>query len=103
MDENIHLDISPQDVAVKNMLYFALKASQIYEKTKPSEAPVYITSNGAYFNFKLKDYINLMRDFNLWEKSAYVKNLFVPGLYCTSNQFVYMFLVRRLHLFGSQY
>ena len=103
VDENTRLDITPQDVGVKNMLYFALKASQIYEKTKPNEAPVYITSNGTYFNLKLKDYINLMRDFNLWEKSAYEKNLLVPGLYCTSNRFVYMFMVRKSLSFGSPY
>ncbi|TMW44168.1 hypothetical protein DOY81_010750, partial [Sarcophaga bullata] len=98
VDENTRLDITPQDIAVKNMLYFALKASQIYEETKPNEAPVYITSNGTCFNFKLKDYINLMRDFSLWEKCAYEKNLFVPGLYCTSNRFVYMFLVFFMHI-----
>lgn len=95
IDPNTRLDITPQDFAPKNMMYFTLLASNIYERTKPSEAPVYMTSSDPYFNLTFEENINLVDDFRLWEKAAYEKNLLLPGVHCTDNRFVYMFLVRK--------
>lgn len=94
VDKNNRLDISPQDISVKNMVYFTLKAARAYEKNcKPKEIPVYMTSNCTHFNMTLVEYLNIMEDFGLWEMGAYEKSLLVPGVHCTNNRFVYMFLV----------
>ncbi|XP_065364811.1 fatty acyl-CoA reductase wat-like [Calliphora vicina] len=99
VDKNNRLDISPQDISVKNMLYFTLKAAQLYEKkSKPKEIPVYMTSNCTHFNMTLVQYLNIMDDFGLWEKGAYEKSLLVPGVHYTTNRFVYMFFVFLLQL-----
>lgn len=99
VDKNTRLDISPLDVAVKNMLYYAVKAAKIYETGPPADIPVYMTSNCTHFNLTLVEYIKLMEEYHLWENGAYEKNLFIPGLHNTSNHFVYMFLVRYLLIY----
>ncbi|KAM7348627.1 fatty acyl-CoA reductase in oenocytes [Cochliomyia hominivorax] len=90
--KNARLDISPLDIAAKNMLYYVVKASGLYKKSPPSKTPVYMTSNCTHFNMTLIDYINAMEEYHLWENGAYEKNLFLPGLHYTSSRFVYMFL-----------
>ncbi|XP_046803098.1 uncharacterized protein LOC111674798 [Lucilia cuprina] len=92
------LDITPQDVSVKNMLYYTFKAAQVYEKSKPLDIPVYMTSTCTNFDMTLIEYIQIMDDFGLWEKAAYEKSLLVPGIRTTSNRFIYMFFVLLLQL-----
>lgn len=98
IDRKTRLDISPQDVAVKNMLYYAYKASEIYEKSKPAEVLVYITSNCTHCNLTLTEYLDSMSKFGVWEKFAYEKSLFVPGIHFTSNRVVYMGFVSSIKI-----
>ncbi|TMW43202.1 hypothetical protein DOY81_011719, partial [Sarcophaga bullata] len=94
MGLNTCLDLTPQDLGIKSLCFYAMQAVGLYEKPKkrPNEVPVYHTSSYSHSNFTFPQYIQMVQDYGFWNDGAFEKNLLLPYLHCTENRFVYLFL-----------
>lgn len=92
--KNTRLDLTPQDVGIKTLCYYTMKATNIYKnKKRPDKVPVYMTSSCTHTDLTFTQYVHIVQDNGFWAEAAFEKNLFIPGLHCTQNRFVFLFLV----------
>ncbi|XP_065365043.1 putative fatty acyl-CoA reductase CG8306 [Calliphora vicina] len=100
--EDTKLDLTPQDFGIKSLCYYTIKTARFYEKkNKPDKIPVFITSSCTHSDLTFRQYIHLVQDHGFWAEAAFEKNFLIPGLHCTSNRFVYLFLVLFKHILPS--
>ncbi|XP_030568242.1 fatty acyl-CoA reductase wat [Drosophila novamexicana] len=90
---DVHLDITPQDMGIKGMIYYTKCGYDAYRQGTPKELLVYQTSSRNHIPFTFRRMATHMDTMNLWYSGAFLKNLWVPGCHYTDNRFVYKFLV----------
>ncbi|ALC49541.1 CG18031 [Drosophila busckii] len=91
--DNIHLDITPQDMGVKALLYYTKCGYEAYRNGTPKELLVYQSSSKTHIPHTFKEMANHMDNLNLWYNAAFLKNLWAPGCHYTQSRCVYLFLV----------
>ncbi|EDV99627.1 GH12315 [Drosophila grimshawi] len=89
----VHLDITPQDMGIKGMIYYTKCGYDAYQQGTPKELLVFQTSSRTHIPYTFKEMANHMDDYDLWYTGAFLNNLMVPGCHYTDNRFVYKFLV----------
>ena len=99
INANAKLDATLQDIGIKCLCYYAMKAANLYEnKKRPIEIPVYHTSSCTHSNFLFSEYCGMTQKYGFWKEAAYEKNLLLPYLHCTDNRVVYLFLVNIIRI-----
>ena len=92
-------DVTPQDLGIKSLCFYAMKSAKIYENNKqPPKLPVYQTSSYGHLNGKFVEYITISQENGVLEQAAFEKNLLLPHVYFTGNRFVYLFLVNIIYV-----
>ncbi|XP_050331154.1 fatty acyl-CoA reductase wat [Bactrocera neohumeralis] len=86
-------DITPQDIGIKTMLYYAARAGNEYAQKKAiAEAPVYMSSSSKLSSHTFFQMCQVMEG-GLWYQAAFEKNFMLPTCHYTDSRFVYKFLV----------
>lgn len=93
MKKNQYLDLSPQDLTVKALLYYIVKSVKKYETIRPAEVPVYNFSLYKYSKITMAEYIGICQDFNFWVDIATEKNFLAPHVTVTDSFMYQRFLV----------
>ncbi|XP_075158474.1 fatty acyl-CoA reductase wat-like [Haematobia irritans] len=91
--EDVYIDFAPQDVAIKSMAYYSIKTAKAYASEKPFNIPIYHTAMCPHTGQTYAEYIKLTLDQGLFEEAAFEKNLLLPGVHFTENNFIFMFLI----------
>ncbi|XP_053949561.1 fatty acyl-CoA reductase 1 [Anastrepha ludens] len=93
MSKKLRFDITPQDAAIKAMMYYAYSAGSEYNKNKTiEEAPVYMSSSSQHSFHTFYQMCQVMEN-GLWYKAAFEKNFLLPSCHYTDSRFVYKFVV----------
>ncbi|XP_017473740.1 PREDICTED: fatty acyl-CoA reductase 1-like [Rhagoletis zephyria] len=93
MSYTLRFDITPQDVGIKTMMYYAYRAANEYSERKAiKDAPVYMSSSSQHSFHTFYQMCHVMEN-GLWYKAAFEKNFMLPGCHYTDNRFVYKFIV----------
>ncbi|KAM8721693.1 hypothetical protein ACLKA7_007549 [Drosophila subpalustris] len=90
---DIHLDLTPQDMGIKGLCYYAKAGYEAYRNGPPKELLVYQTSSKTHIPHTFIQMAERMDNMNLWYNGALLKNLMIPGCHYTENRFAYKFLV----------
>ncbi|XP_030380980.1 fatty acyl-CoA reductase wat [Scaptodrosophila lebanonensis] len=93
LGENIHLDLTPQDVGIKALLYFTQQGNETYKKGIPDELLVYQVSSCTLIPFTFQQIAEEMDRQDVWYGAAFEKQLLLPGCIYTDNSWLYHFLV----------
>ncbi|XP_067640608.1 fatty acyl-CoA reductase 1 [Eurosta solidaginis] len=101
MSKALRFDITPQDICIKTMLYYAYRAGREYSaKSAISNVPVYMPSSSKLSHHTFYQMCQIMEN-DLWYKGAFEKNFMLPGAHYTENRFVYKFLVFTKQIFPA--
>ncbi|XP_011177536.1 fatty acyl-CoA reductase wat [Zeugodacus cucurbitae] len=93
LSKSTRFDITPQDVSIKTMLYYAYRAGTEYAQEKAiTEVPIYMSSSTQHSNHTFYQMCQVM-EHGLWYEAAFEKNFMLPTCHYTDSRFVYMFLV----------
>jgi len=84
------LDMTPQDICAKLMLYYTIRATKVYNEGVPKEAPVYLVTSYGHIKICFRELSQLLQDNQLWIKYAVEKNLMIPGCIMTDSRIRYM-------------
>ncbi|XP_061387896.1 putative fatty acyl-CoA reductase CG8306 [Musca vetustissima] len=87
---DIRLDVAPQDLVVKHLLYYTMKTAMIYDdQRRPQDIPIYHTVSSTHSDITIKEHLELVKKFNIIYDSAFEKNVLIPGAIVTDNRALY--------------
>ncbi|XP_043657849.1 fatty acyl-CoA reductase wat [Drosophila teissieri] len=93
LGKDIRLDITPQDIGIKSMLWYTKRGYEIYRQGPPAELPVYLSSSCTHVPHTFTQIAEQMDTLDLWRDVAFEKNLMIPGCHYTDRRWAYQFLV----------
>ncbi|XP_060662209.1 fatty acyl-CoA reductase 1 [Drosophila nasuta] len=91
--KDVHLDITPQDMGIKALCYYAYAGCEAYRNGAPKDLIVYQSSSRTHIPHTFLHMAENMDVIDLWHKGAFLMNLLAPGCHYTDNRLVYKFLV----------
>ncbi|XP_037938292.1 fatty acyl-CoA reductase 1-like [Teleopsis dalmanni] len=92
MAKNERLDMTALDNCTKTMLYYGVKASEIYKTSVPDTTPVYATSSSKHLPYAFSAFLEVVNDFGL-QTCVYEKQFMLPHLSVIDNRLEYRILV----------
>ncbi|XP_075158476.1 putative fatty acyl-CoA reductase CG5065 [Haematobia irritans] len=93
MPKGQRLDMCPQDLCIKTLMYYTVRTSNIYGKQIPPDTtPIYHICSYPHSRITFPEWIDLVVQNDLWIKYAFEKTLLKPGLICTDSSLLYMFV-----------
>ncbi|XP_017054595.1 fatty acyl-CoA reductase wat [Drosophila ficusphila] len=93
LGRDIRLDITPQDIGIKSMLWYTKRGAELYRQGPPAELPVFLSSSCTHVPHTFTQIAEQMDSLDLWRHSAFGKNLMIPGCHYTDRRWVYQSLV----------
>uniref|UniRef100_A0A1I8PGQ9 Fatty acyl-CoA reductase n=1 Tax=Stomoxys calcitrans TaxID=35570 RepID=A0A1I8PGQ9_STOCA len=91
MPRDQFLDLSPQDITVKTLLYYIMKTGMEHATNESADVPVFNLSVYGHSPINFPEYIEMADEF--WNSIPVEKGFLAPGVTVTENIFRYMFLV----------
>lgn len=91
---DIRLDLSPQDLVTKTLLYYIFRTFKSYELDKqPKEIEIFHMSSSTHSDITLPQFNVVVNKYKIFEDLTFEKNFLIPGVFVTNSRFAYMFMV----------
>ncbi|XP_005186314.1 putative fatty acyl-CoA reductase CG8306 isoform X1 [Musca domestica] len=91
---DIRLDLSPQDLVTKTLLYYIFRTFKSYELDKqPKEIEIFHMTSSTHSDITLPQFNVVVNKYKIFEDLTFEKNFLIPGVFVTNSRFAYMFMV----------